>query len=118
MNGHELYARFCNLLDLKGISKAEFCKRANIRLSALSNWDSRGTMPSADLALSIAKELNVSVDYVLGNSDVPNYEGNSGYSMNEMILIERYRDSDELTRDMIVRLLAYATEFERKGELK
>ena len=55
MTGHELYNRFCNLLELKGMSKAEFCKRANIRLSALSNWDSRGTMPSADLALSIAK---------------------------------------------------------------
>lgn len=114
MTGHELYNRFCNLLELKGMSKAEFCKRTNIRLSALSNWDSRGTMPSADLALSIAKELNVSVDYVLGNSDIPNYETNSGYSMDEMLFIEKYRNSDELTKDMIVRLLAYAVIKEEK----
>lgn len=114
MTGFELYERFYNLLELKGISKNEFCKCANVRPSALSNWASRGTMPSADLALSISKVLNVSVDYVLGNSDIPNYEINSGYTLDEMSLIDRYRKADSLTKDMIVRLLAFAIEQENK----
>lgn len=118
MTGHELYERFIHLLEQKGISKSDFCKKSNVRLSALSNWDSRGTMPSADLALSISKICNVSVDYVLGNSDIPNYDANSGYSMDEMILIEKYRNSDEVTKDMIVRLLAYTKLMEDKGDNK
>ena len=114
MNGHDLYERFVNLLQTKGMSKADFCKKANVRLSALSNWDSRGTMPSADLALSISKVLNVSTDYVLGNSDVPNYDLSNKYSMDEIILIEKIRNSDDLTKDMIIRLLAYAKLQEEK----
>lgn len=112
MTGHEIYERFLNLLELKGISKTEFCKNANISLSALSNWAARGTMPSADLALTISKVCNVSVDYVLGNSDILNYESSSGFSSDEMVLIEKYRNSDELTKDMIVRILAYAVNME------
>lgn len=106
MNGKELYLRFDELLKSQGMTKKEFCDKTGIRQTALSNWGSRGTMPSADLALAIARGLGASLDYVLGNSDIAYPDVKNKYTQDESEMIKAYRNLDEESKKQF---LAYAS---------
>lgn len=114
MNGNDLYNRFVKMLSDRNMSKSEFCKKTGIKQTALSNWSARGTMPSADLALAIAKCLNVSVDYVLGNSDVPNPSAINNFTDNELDMVNSFRNLDEESQRQLVLMLAFLKEQGKK----
>ena len=52
-----------NLLKLKGIKQVELCKKIDIPKTSINNWK-KGSMPSIETANKIAKELDVTLDYV------------------------------------------------------
>lgn len=107
MNGFELFDRFSKLLIDNGMNKSDFCKITGIKQTALSNWSNRGTMPSADLAIAIANCFDVSVDYVLGNSDIPNPTSHNDYSDSEIDMIKAYRTLDENAKRQLALMLAF-----------
>lgn len=53
-----------NLLDEKGMTSAELCRRINIPKTSINNWK-RGSSPSIDTVKNIANELEVSIDYLI-----------------------------------------------------
>lgn len=53
------------ILQKKEISKTELSEVLNIRRPTLSEWKKNGAFPSADIALKIAKYLNVSVEWLI-----------------------------------------------------
>lgn len=64
MSGQEFVDRI-NQLFPKGARKSDFCHECGIQANSLSLWASRNTIPSADVALKIAKYLNTSVEYLV-----------------------------------------------------
>lgn len=92
----------------------DFCEKTGVKQTALSNWKARGTMPSADLALAIAKGLDVSVDYVLGNSDIPNPEIKNDMNDNELDFIKDFRSLDDEAQRELVLMLAFLKDQNKK----
>lgn len=117
MNGNELYLRFCKMLYIKDMTLKDFCEKTGVRQTALSNWKARGTMPSADLALAIAKGLDVSVDYVLGNSDIPNPDVQYDYTDFEISMIEDYRNLDEESKRQLILMIAFLKDQQDKNSI-
>lgn len=52
-------------MEYQGISRKELAYKANISYSGIGLGLERDSMPGADTALSIAKVLNVSIEYLL-----------------------------------------------------
>ena len=59
--------------------------------------------PDADILISIAKTLNVSVDYLLGVSDVPNYRDD--ISSEERLLLKAFGRASERDTSIIWQIL-------------
>ncbi len=62
--------RIEEVLEKKGISKTELSEALNIRRPTLSEWKKNGAIPSADIALKIAKYLNVSVEWLITGEEI------------------------------------------------
>ncbi len=54
-----------------GLSRQKLATKANISTSALYYYEKGDQIPSAEILLSISKALKVSVDYLLGLTDIP-----------------------------------------------
>lgn len=61
--------RIFMILEQKGIRQIDFSARTGISQSTIADWKRRKTNPSADKILTIAKALDVSVEYLLGGQD-------------------------------------------------
>ena len=56
----------------KCLSQSEFAQILHVHQTAVSQWEMGRTVPDVETAKLIAKEFNVSLDYVLDNTDDPN----------------------------------------------
>lgn len=66
-----LCAKIKKLCDLFDITLAELEQFSKIGKNTITNWPKAKTMPSADKILRIANYFDVSVDYLLGNTNDP-----------------------------------------------
>ena len=55
--------------DYKNMTRKELAGRAGFSLTSLSTGITRGSIPAADVALRIAKVLDVSIEYLLTGDD-------------------------------------------------
>ena len=55
-------------LEKQGKSKIELAEYLGMKKSTFSMWLSRNTLPTVDIALKVAKFLNVSVEYLIDGS--------------------------------------------------
>lgn len=62
--------RLLELIEEKRINKNQLQKELNLNKSSILNWTTRGNIPSGDILSILANYFNVSVDYLLGNSDI------------------------------------------------
>lgn len=63
--------RLRQIRENKGISQAELARKADISRSLYNKYERTNTQPSTDILLALAKELDTSIDYLLGNTDDP-----------------------------------------------
>ena len=63
--GKDVVDRIDTLLKEKNQKRQTLADYANISVQAFTNWSSRGNFPPSDIALKIAKFLNVSVEYLI-----------------------------------------------------
>jgi transcriptional regulator with XRE-family HTH domain len=69
--------KIAELRESKNISQTELASRININRSVLNRIE-LGTRPARDLELKgIANVLDVSTDYLVGNTDNPNFVDNN-----------------------------------------
>lgn len=59
------YLRLERLLQEKKMTKKELADRCGISNNGISTWGVTGTVPRADVAVKIAKTLNVSAEYLI-----------------------------------------------------
>lgn len=62
--------RLTALIKAKGFSQKELSKRANITESAMSYYVKGIRTPSGEVLARIARALNTTTDYLLGNTDI------------------------------------------------
>ncbi len=66
-----MYSIFQRLLNESGITPYRLAKATGISPSTLSDWKNNKSVPKNDKMQKIADYLNVSVDYLLGKTDIP-----------------------------------------------
>ena len=87
------------LLKSKQIKQADLADFCDIRRATISEWKSRGTMPSAEIAIKIAKRLDVSLDFLLTGENKD--DAGLVLSEDEEELLFNYRQLSEDARAMI-----------------
>ena len=69
--------RIKSLRETSNINQQDFAKKLNIANTTLSQYESGKRIPSDSVKKQIAEYFNVSLDYLMGNSDIKNpYKGN------------------------------------------
>ena len=66
--------RIKELREEKNISQLELAKKLNLTQQSISLYEKGDREPSIEVLKSIANFFNVSLDYLLGKSDIRNYD--------------------------------------------
>lgn len=75
MNTKIILDRICNLCEENNISKNQMLSNCGLKKSVVDNLKrEKPSMPSAEKVAKIADYFNVSTDYLLGKTEVRNYE--------------------------------------------
>jgi len=61
--------RFNKALELRDIRKLDIARECNVSKSTVTRWVKGKNVPNSNQLLTISNYLNVSPDYLLGNSD-------------------------------------------------
>ena len=89
-------------LAVVGLSRHKLLTKAGVAQNTFANWELRGTVPPADIALFIADELKCSIRWLItGEKDTT-----EGYTLEEKNLIVSYQSLDERGKFEIQTLLA------------
>lgn len=92
-----------NLLKNKNISVKELLNNCNLSINTLSSMSSRGSYPNIDTISKIALELECSVDYLIGLSDIEKTETN--ITPQEQELLNIFEEVPEDKKDLFIGLL-------------
>lgn len=95
---------------LKGISQKALASKLFISQQAYAKYEAGTASPNPDVLSRIAYELNVSVDYLLGNSEQKENSpavtnDDEAVSEEDAALLEAFRKADPATQDVIRRFL-------------
>lgn len=63
--------RLSQLRKEKNLSQKEFAKTFGVAQNTVSNWENENRTVDAETAVKLANYFQVSVDYLLGNTDHP-----------------------------------------------
>lgn len=80
-----VYERIKEMCKLRGVTVSELEAHVGLGKKTIYNW--KTSAPSADKLQQVAKALDVTVDYLLGNVEVPNYAGHS-YNMEGNLTVD------------------------------
>ena len=99
--------RFFELRSEKGISQREIAKLFDISQATYNNWENGRTQPSIEQLIALAKFYDVSVDYLIGNSDdagIINYD-KPQLSDEEIQLLRAFRPLPRETKTNFLKLM-------------
>lgn len=138
------YEQYSKIRDLKGLKDGKVAELAGIGRSTFSDWKSGRSIPKEAKLMKIAAALDVTYAYMIGMESEPSlataaleynisYNDENGGSAefskflhkttsnfdltkDEIDLIKKFRQADSSTQDVIIRLLAFASEQEHKNK--
>lgn len=91
-----MYERFLQLLKEHNITTYKVCKDTNITQTSLSSWKTGRSTPKIDKLQKIAAYFNVSLEWLMGNTDIrENNSSNSEKPVTDIIT----KDDIQLTND-------------------
>lgn len=96
---HPQVKRLQELLEQKGISKAEMARIAGVSPQSVNNWFNRGTVGKSS-ALKLSEALGVSVAWILGEE----VDEATGIKPRERKLLELFRQMPESEQEKMVDL--------------
>lgn len=94
---HPQVQRLTELLELKGITKADLARVAGVSPQSVNNWFARGTL-GKNSALKIAEAYGVSVAWVLGEE----VDENLGLKDKERRLLALFNQLPESEQDRMI----------------
>ncbi len=101
--------RLLMLISEKGITRKQFSEEVQINKNQLKRWEDTGVTPNRTTLTVIANYFEVSVEYLLGETDDRKIKGKSpvitGLKEKHMRLITAYDRADEPIKDVVDRLL-------------
>lgn len=109
-NGMKIVERINEICKKKGIVRKEISNTLNMPDNCFSNWSARGTIPAADIALKIAKYLNVSLEWLITGTE------SEGLSLEEREILEKWNSLEEGQKETITILLNALAEQNAKKE--
>lgn len=74
MNNKSFSTRLKSLRQEKQITGEQLGKHLNVTKTAVSYWENGKNFPGEDMLVKIATFFGVSIDYLLGNSNIRSYE--------------------------------------------
>lgn len=87
--------RIRDLRDRLGLSQQDLADRAGISHKQLWRYENDESVPSADVLARLAREFDVTMEYLIGISDDPHgYATVADLSHQEQALLEAYRQVD------------------------
>lgn len=89
------WERFYQLCIESGSKPNPVAKSIGVSSGAVTKWKN-GTIPPADVLISISEYFNCSIDYLLGRADVQRGIIGDNYSEHEKKLIVAYRNKPEM----------------------
>lgn len=96
--------RLKNLRESKGWTQEELGKKLHLGKSSISMYEKGDRVPSHDILLNIADIFDVSVDYLLGKTEVKNY--NNPYDTKlEEVLFSKAKDLTESEKQTILNVI-------------
>ena len=78
-------------LKYKGMTRKALASEAGFNLGNVGKGIKRGSSPSADTAVKIAKVLGVTVEYLVSGSDSPDAKASQKKLNEELELFRKYR---------------------------
>ena len=109
-NGMKIVERIDETLKLKGLNRVDLSKAMEIKPQNVSSWSTRGTIPAADIALKIAKYLNVSLEWLITGTEP------EGLSLEEREILEKWNSLEEGQKETVTILLNALAEQNSKKE--
>lgn len=104
-------------LDERGISQKWLADAADTKEATISRYiTGTNKSPNVDILISIAKALNVSTDYLLGISEVPNIK--SDLTPTERIMLAAFRRASERDAGIVLHILDSYMSPNEKGFLQ
>lgn len=98
------YDRLKQVCEEKGTNVTALTKKIKFSGGNISKWKNGG-VPKSETLIVIAKELSISVDYLLGLDDIPNRKEKSStlkFTNEEYELIEKFRHLLEIDKGRIL----------------
>lgn len=83
--------RLKKLRDENNFSQKDVANRLNISNATLSQYESAVRQPSYDILKKLADIYDVSIDYLLGCTNIRNFKDNNNLSVEELSLIDDYK---------------------------
>lgn len=101
------WERFKLLLQEKNLKQTDIAKACNIKDGTISAWK-RGFIPQKETLKILSKYLNVSIDYLLGYTDIKLKNEEKQIDEEEKQILENYNKASEDTKTAIKRILNLA----------
>lgn len=110
-----MYERFMELLKKHNTTPYKVSKDTGISQTTLSAWKNGISTPKADKLKKIADYFNVSVDYLMGNEQKKEPEGEIPFELTEeeYKLLKLYRKSTPEEQKLLEYLLKYGNEAQK-----
>lgn len=88
----------------KGLSQAELGKKIGLSYAQVGRYETKGMQPSAEVLQKLAKELDVSIDYLLNGSA----EEKASANLTDKDLIKQFKEVEQMSdsdKGIVKRLL-------------
>ena len=100
MTFYDKYINLCKKNRLKPQSP-EMIKTTGVTSASISGWK-KGSLPKAEVLIRLADFFNVSIDYLLGQTEKEGSLKSSDLTPEELELVRIYREADQKTKLQII----------------
>lgn len=101
--------RVKELRKAKGYSQEKLASKLNVHQTAISQWETGRTLPDMDVADSMARLFNVTLDYLLGRTDEASPVPSPDATSDEALMFALWgNDNKDITPEMIADVRKFA----------
>lgn len=98
--------RLFELRNEKDLSQRDMAKIMNVSQGTYNNWENSNTQPSIEQLIALAKFFDVSVDYLIGNSDNFGTENGNILSDNQREILKLTYNAPLAVQRAVITLLS------------